>query len=316
MEQNDRVQPQEQPPVSIVIPALHAASTLPATLKSIAEQDYPHIREVIVAAGDEETARVAIALGAVVVPNPAGTTPVGLNAAIDTASGEVIVRCDAHVGLPPGYVSRAIATLTRTGADNVGGMQVPAGSSYWERAIGVAMGSRLGAGDARYRIGGDEGPVETVYLGVFRRSTLERLGGYDELFIRNQDYELNHRIRQSGGLVWFDPQLKVEYRPRGSLGDLALQYYQYGKWKRRMARLHPGSLRLRQLTPPILVAGLTAGTIVGLINPWGWWLPLSYLLMVSIGGVYAGRRQGAVALGVPPAMVTMHLAWGIGFIRG
>ncbi|MDX1469799.1 MAG: glycosyltransferase family 2 protein, partial [Acidimicrobiia bacterium] len=217
-----------QPTVSVIIPARDAAETLPKTLRAINKQGYPDVVEVIVAAADAETARVAAEEGARVVDNPFATTPAGLNLAIRASSGEVVVRCDAHAVLPPDYVSRAVETMARTGAENVGGMQVPVGTTPWEKAIAAAMSSPLGAGDARYRIGGKEGPAETVYLGVFRRETLERLGGFDERFLRAQDYELNHRIIGSGGLVWFDPELRVEYRPRGSLGSLARQYFQYG----------------------------------------------------------------------------------------
>ncbi len=149
-------------------------------------------------------------------------------------------------------------------------MQVPVGNTASEKAIAAAMSSRLGAGDARYRIGGKAGPADTVYLGVFLRSTLERLGGYDEHFDRNQDYELNQRIRDSGGTVWFDPDLEVSYRPRGSLSALARQYFDYGRWKREFARHHPGSLRPRQLAPPLLVTGLVVAILAGFWWPWAW----------------------------------------------
>ena len=246
------------PTVSVIVPARDAAETLPRTLESIATQTYDNVVDVVVAAADE-TSRNA-AGDAVVVMNPTGSTAVGLNLALARTTGDVVVRCDAHAFLPPNYVETAVATLLRTGADHVGGVQVPEGGTVWERAIGAAMSSRLGAGDARYRLGGGPGDVETVYLGVFKRSTLERLGGYDETFMRTQDYELNHRIIASGGRVWFDPMLQVAYRPRGSLRALGKQYFQYGQAKRQFARKHPGSLRARQWLPPLLVIG-TAGAL-------------------------------------------------------
>ncbi len=176
---------------------------------------------------------------------------------------------------------------------------MPVGVSGWERAIAAAMSSRFGAGDARYRIGGDAGPAETVYLGVFKRSTLERLGGYDEHFARNQDYELNHRIRQSGGLVWFEPSLQVVYRPRGSLAALASQYFQYGAWKREFARRHPGSLRWRQLAPPLAVLALALSLPAAI-----WWrpallAPLAYLLALALIGLARLPKLGIPAFGIP-----------------
>jgi succinoglycan biosynthesis protein ExoA len=305
---------QDSPTVSVIIPALSAAETLPDTLRAIGAQDYRHIVDVIVATGDSGSAEAAERHGALVVDNPDRTTPAALNRAIEASRGEVIVRCDAHATLPPGYVSRAVRTLLRTGADNVGGMQVPEGSTFWERAIAEAMRLPLGAGYARYRVGGKEGPAETVYLGVFRRSTLERLGGFDERFTRTQDYEMNHRIRASGGLVWFDPELRVLYRPRATVAALAKQYSGYGRSKRRFARRHPGALKLRQTAPPLMVVTLVAGLVGGLwVRPL-LAIPLAYLLTVVGSGLTVVPRAGLAAVGVPLALAVMHISWGIGFL--
>jgi len=294
------------------MPALDAAEALPSALKSIREQDYPNIIEVIVAAGDDQSTEAATAEGATVVHNSSGRTPDALNLAIARASGDIVVRCDAQSRLPESYVSRAVETMQRTGAVNVGGMQVPVGETFWERAIAAAMSSRLGAGDARYRTGGEEGPVETVYLGVFDRLPLEKLGGFDTTFARNQDYELNHRIIESGGLVWFDPGLKVEYRPRGSLGDLWKQYFQYGQAKKKFARRHPASLRWRQLAPPSLVIALGLSLVVSFFWPWALVFPAAYLAAIVVGSLFTKGGN----IGTPLALATMHLSWGAGFIIG
>jgi succinoglycan biosynthesis protein ExoA len=302
------------PRVDVIIPAASAAHSLPGSIEAILEQDYPNLGQVVVAASDEETARAASAAGAVVVANPSGRTPTGLNIAIAATSAEIVARVDAQAVIPQGYVARAVATLLSTKADVVGGMQVPVGQTGWEKAIAAAMSSPFGAGDARYRVGGEPGPTDTVYLGVFRRETLDRIGGYDEDFIRNQDYELNHRIREAGGVVWFDPELKVVYRPRGSLSALARQYFDYGRWKRQFARRHPRSLRVRQLAPPVAVVALSAALVGS-----GWWpplalIPIAYVLALTVVGIWHVRRLGPPALGMPPALATMHLSWGLGFL--
>lgn len=303
------------PSVSVVIPALNAADKIGATLSSIKSQAYENIAEVIVAAGDDDTLRVAKESGAIIVHNPSGRTPDALNLAIGLATGDVVVRCDVQSVLPDTYISTAVDTLVRTGAVNVGGMQVPVGTTFWERAIAAAMSSPLGAGDARYRTGGIEGPAETVYLGVFDRQSLEALGGYDTEFARNQDYELNHRIIESGGVVWFDPALRVEYRPRGSLNELWDQYFQYGRAKKLFARRHPGSLRWRQLAPPLLVIGLLLSVIASFFWAWALAVPAAYLSAITLGTLTMPRRLKANA-GTVLALVTMHIAWGLGFLNG
>jgi glycosyltransferase involved in cell wall biosynthesis len=301
------------PSVSVVIPALDAADKIGSALASIAAQDHNNIIEVIVAAGDDATLKAARDLGAIVVHNRSGRTPDALNLAIAMATGDVVVRCDAQSVLPDTYVSRAVETLLRTGAVNVGGMQVPVGETFWERAIAAAMASPVGAGDARYRTGGKEGPADTVYLGVFDRQKLEAIGQYDEDFARNQDYELNHRIIESGGIVWFDPELKVRYRPRGSLGDLWSQYFQYGQAKKRFARTHPSSLRWRQLAPPLLVIGLLISTVASFVSLWALAVPASYLASLIVGTTTMPRRLHP-NIGTVPALATMHIAWGLGFL--
>lgn len=296
----------------MIIPARDAADVLPRALGSISAQDYDNIVEVVVAAADRGSAEIAEQSGAVVITNPNGATPSGLNLAIAASKGEVIVRCDAQSILPANYVSRATATLIRTGAVNVGGMQVPRGVTPWGEAIATAMSSPWGAGDARYRVGGEEGPVETVYLGVFRREPLESVGGFDEAFQRNQDYELNHRLIAAGGVVWFDPHLKVEYRPRDSLRALARQYFDYGRAKRQFSRTYKRSLRPRQLAAPALVVTLVVSTVASAFVPPLIFVPLTYLLGVVVAGLASKRHS----LRVSAALATMHLSWGVGFLAG
>ena len=306
----------DHPVVDVIVPAKDAAGLLGEALRAVKEQTYPRVGEVVVAASDAESAAVAREAGAVVVDNPSGRTPVGLNLALSRSGADVVARVDAHSIIPPGYLSRAVDALNESGADVVGGMQVPKGNTPWQRAIAAAMSSRLGAGDAIYRIGGPPGPVDTVYLGVFRRSALDRVGGYDEHFDRNQDYELNHRIRDTGGIVWFDPSLQVEYRPRGSLVSLARQYFDYGRWKREFARRHPGDLRPRQLAPPTLVVGLALALVIGIWWPWAWAAIAGYAVLVLVAGLAHIGELGSAALLMPPALATMHSSWGLGFLVG
>jgi glycosyltransferase involved in cell wall biosynthesis len=300
--------------IDVIIPAAQAARSIGRAIEAVKSQDYPGLATIVVASLDEETADVARSHGAVVVPNPTGKTPTGLNLALAATSAEFVARVDAHSVIPPGYLERAVATLVETNADNVGGMQLPAGDRLWERAIAAAMSSPLGAGDARYRIGGHAGPTDTVYLGVFRRSTLDRLGGFDESFERNQDFELNHRIRESGGVVWFDPELQVVYRPRGSLRQLARQYFQYGRWKRYFSRRHPGSLSWRQMAPPMFVVLLAIAVAAGFWWRPAWIVPGGYLVTLLAGAVAQIPRFGFSALGMVPAVAIMHLGWGLGFL--
>jgi glycosyltransferase involved in cell wall biosynthesis len=308
----------------VVIPVRNEVDFIAASIAGCLAQDYDGPLEVVVADGmsTDGTRDVVAGIAARnervrLVDNPDRTAPSALNRAISASNGDIIVRCDAHAVLPPGYVGRAVALLAATGAANVGGVQRAVGTTVMSRAIAMAMSSRLGVGDARFRYGGRPGPVDTVYLGAFRRNALDAVGGFDETLVRNQDYELNYRLRTAGETVWFDPELEVNYTPRPTLDALARQYFDYGIGKRRMLRRHPGSLRWRQLAAPLLVATLALS--VGAAAA-GWWrvavvTPGAYAAALIGGAVGQGIvRRDAAAILFPAAVATMHVAWGIGFL--
>ena len=310
------------PAVAVVVPARNAEATLADAVASALAQKVDGGLEVCIAVGPslDRTAEVARDLArddrrVSVVSNPAGVAAAGLNAAIRATTGPLVVRLDAHAVLDDGYVAAAVASLERTGAVNVGGRQDPRGGSPFEQAVGAAMSSRFGAGDARFRTGGLAGPVDTVYLGVFLRSALEAVGLFDDALVRNQDAELNWRLREAGGVVFFDPGLAVGYRPRSTPAALASQYFGYGLWRRVVVARHPRSLRLRQVVPPVVLTGVVAGLAGG----WFWaplfLLPVAYGTAVVVASVAVGRRPGRVVrlLAVFP---TMHLAWASGFLFG
>jgi glycosyltransferase involved in cell wall biosynthesis len=311
------------PAVSVVMPVREEATLLPAAVAAVLDQDYPGPLEVVLAVAPSGDGTPEVASGLAqrdarvrVVPNPAGSTSAGLNAAIRSSSGSVVARVDGHAALCPGYLRRAVELLTQTGADNVGGVQQAVGTTAFERAVAAAMTSRFGVGNAKFHYGGAPGPTDTVYLGVFRREALDRVGGFDATLVRNQDYELNWRLRATGGTVYFSPDLRVRYRPRGTPAALARQYFEYGRWKREVVRRHPRSLRWRQLAAPLAV---TANVAAVALAARGRRAPLAvpglYLAAVVAAAAAADVDRRARAR-LPLVFVTMHGAWGVGFLLG
>lgn len=297
-------------------------ASLRAAVDAVLAQDCPGRLSIClaVAPSDDDTELAAMALEAehdtvMVVANPTGTTSAGLNAAIRATSGDVIVRVDGHAELLPGYIRRAVETLNRTGAGNVGGIQRAVGTTPFEVAVAAALGTKFGTGGAEFHTGGDEGPTDTVYLGVFRRAAIEGVGLFDERLVRNQDYELNIRIRRAGAVVWFDPRLAVTYRPRGSFRTLAKQYFEYGRWKRVVVTQHPGSIRWRQAAAPLATAAIALSSAVSLRWRRALVIPGLYAAAVVLAASTASRAGPTVLrlLGIFP---TMHLSWGLGFLIG
>lgn len=322
---SDERQSEQGPAVSVVMPVRNAEGHLARAVRAVLDQECPGGLEVLLAVGPSRdgTERVCAGLAATdgrvrVLDNPDGSAAAGLNRAVAAARGPVVARVDAHAVVPPGYLRRALELLEDTGADTVGGMQDAVGETPFELAVAAAMSSRFGAGDARFRTGGRPGPTDTVYLGVFRREALRRAGAFDETLERNQDYELNYRLRAAGGTVYFHPDLRVAYRPRASLRALAAQYFRYGQWKQVVVRRHPRSLRWRQVVAPATLLANLAGLAAGLTgHRAGLAVPGAYLATVVAASAGLGRRlPPRAAAHLPGVFVTMHGAWGLGFLVG
>jgi glycosyltransferase involved in cell wall biosynthesis len=312
------------PRVGVVMPILNEERHLEEAVAGVLNQDYPGPIELVLALGPshDRTDEIAQRLAGrdsrvILVANPTGRTPDALNAALAGLSDQVqvVVRVDGHSVLDPGYVRTGCALLEETGAANVGGRMDADGATIFERAVAAAMTSKLGVGSARFHTGGDAGPADTVYLGVFRREWLQRVGGYDSRFVRAQDWELNHRIRKEGGTIWFSPDLRVSYRPRPTLRALARQYREYGRWRRVVASTHPGTINARYLAPPAVLLACGAGTALGFVWPLAWALPAGYLAATTLGGITISGRLGyRERLLLPLILPTMHLSWGWGFL--
>src|SRR4051812_5238461 len=316
------------PPVSAVLTVLNEERHLRDAVASVLEQDYPGELEVVLALGPsrDRTAEVANELAAEdprihCVPNPSGRTPDGLNKALAISKHPIVARVDGHAELPPHYLRTAVETLQRTGAVNVGGLMWAEGRTDFERAVARAMTSRFGVGNAPFHVGGEEGPADTVYLGVFLRDALDAVFGYDEGFTRAQDWEMNYRLRRAGGLIWFTPKMRVSYRPRGSLSALAHQYFNYGRWRGEVMRLHPDTVNLRYLAPPTALVAVVVGTVLGFVGiavPWlflGFLVPLGYVAGVLAATLITARGlPWRAVLWLPVVYPTLHGSWGGGFL--
>jgi succinoglycan biosynthesis protein ExoA len=324
-------------PVSVIMPVRNEQRHLTEAVGHVLAQEYPAEFEVVLAVGPSRDATEEIAQGlaaadprVTVVPNPSGLIPAANNAAIKASRHPIVARVDGHALIPPGYLRQAVATLQETGADNVGGIMAAEGVTPFEQAVAWAMTSPAGVGSARFHTGGRAGPADSVYLGVYRRAALEQVGGYDESYLRAEDWEMNHRIRQAGGLIWFQPGLRVTYRPRGTVSALAKQYFHYGRWRRVVSRQHAGTINLRYLAPPLTLLAIAVGVLAGLdgvldkvtdsLPTLGWLMlgflvPAAYLAGILAVTATAARRLAWPALArLPVALLTMHMAWGLGFL--
>ncbi|WP_119289558.1 glycosyltransferase family 2 protein [Azohydromonas sediminis] len=315
--------------VSVVVPCRNEAAHVDTFVASVLAQRLPDgvALELIVADGasDDGTRERLAALAATdprlkLIDNPLRIVAAGLNRALAAARGDVVVRMDVHTSYADDYVAQCLATLARTGADNVGGPWRAEGSGPWGRAIAAAFQSRWAAGGARSRSLSHDGPVDTVYLGCWPRATFERFGGFDETLVRNQDDEHNLRIVRGGGRVWQSPAIRSTYRPRESLAAFARQWLQYGYWKPFVMRKHGQPASARHLLPGAFVAALALSAAAALLGlgalPFAA-LALSYALAVLALAVDAAARSSWTLLPrLPVVIATQHLAYGAGTLLG
>ena len=223
--------PAPDPIVSVILVCRWEARQIRTVLESILAQEEPDGGfEVILADGmsDDGTREILeeIAMSdsrVKVIDNPGRIAATGLNAAIRRARGQIIIRMDAHTHYAPDYLRQCVSVLRSTGADNVGGPWVAQADGYVGEAIAAAFQSPFAAGGARGHVPHYEGPVDTVYLGCWKREVFDRFGCFDEGLVRDQDDEHNLRIVRGGGRIWQSPRIRSWYHSRTSLKGLFRQ---------------------------------------------------------------------------------------------
>ena len=320
------------PFVSIIVPCYNEETTIRHLLDSVLAQTYSRAQmELIISDGlSTDRTREVIAefqkeyadLSVRVVDNSVKTIPSGLNQAIRESRGEIIVRLDAHSMPIPEYVERCVSAHESGKGENVGGVwEIRAGADTWiAESISFAAAHPLGVGDAMYRLNAKAGAVDTVPFGSFRRTLIDKIGAFDETLLANEDYEFNTRVRESGGTVWLDPAIRSVYFSRSTLKKLAIQYGRYGFWKFKMLQRYPHTLRWRQSLPPVFVLSLFILIVLSLFVGLARYILAAQLLIYFSALGLAGlklaikKRKGFLFIGLPLAIMTMHISWGAGFL--
>jgi succinoglycan biosynthesis protein ExoA len=315
------------PKVTVILPVRNEEKHLESAVRSVLDQDYQGELEVILAVAPsiDKTVEIANALSEkfpnlTVIENPKGLTTAGLNLAIAKSSGSIIARVDAHSELSQGYLREGIKTLREQKAVLVGGIMRSRGKSPLQKAVAFGYSSRLGLGGGRYHVGGSAGEAESAYLGIFEKAALVAVSGYDEKVIRGEDWDLAQRLKANGGLVWFDPNLVVDYWPRANLKALAWQFYSTGVWRGELTRRNLKATSVRFFAPPIALLALvllSVFTFTGVTN-WAWLIiPIAlYIGALGVGAVLARGIDLLSRAAILIALPTMHFSWAAGFWIG
>lgn len=311
---------------SIIIPVYNEELYIKRCILSFINQSYPkELYEIIVIDGNSEDNTIKIINNLKkkysnirLYNNPKRITPVSFNIGLKKAKGEIVSFVGAHTIYDKNYIRNSVYFLQKTKASCVGGSFKSVGSNFIGNSIAYAINSFFGAGNAYHHFSNKERYVDTLFGGVYKKETLIKLGGFNEEFVKNQDYELNYRLRKMGGKIFLSPKIKSKYFVRNSIKKLALQYFGYGFWKVKTINEHPYSIVLRQLVPPVFVVSLFISIILLLLNfNIGLFIPIIYFLANLFYSTKIAIEKGMKHFIILPIIfLIIHVAWGIGFIFG
>jgi succinoglycan biosynthesis protein ExoA len=313
------------PPVTVVLPVRNEQAHLADCLDSLLAQDYPAVSEVLVVDGrsTDRTRDLAAGRGRAVrvIDNPGLTAASAMNVGIAAATTELVVRADAHTVYARDYVSRSVEVLADSGADWVGGPMRPVGRTPFGRAVAAVTSSPFGVGPGRFHYATTAQDVDTVYLGTFRRSIVDDVGGYDTTTLQwaAEDQELAYRLRRAGRRVRVDPSIRSAYFPRQDVRGLWRQYRNYGMCKASTLAKHHRLPSWRPLAPAALVAAtvVTVAAAAAARRPSMAAAPvLGYAVGVGVLAERLSDEPGVSPHRVAAALAVCHWSYGIGFWSG
>ncbi len=316
--------------LSVVIACKNEVATIGELLRDLADQSFPKPFEVMIADGlsDDGTREVLARFQALdmpydlrVVDNPSGTIPDAWNTAVAEARGKYIIPLGSHSRLPGDYLESLVNALREPGRDVVGPTTriIPGADTRLAREIALALNTILGTGGTLAR-GNLREPtrVDHAPWHCYSRELWEAIGGYDENLLTNEDFDFDYRANLQGFGVWSLPYPQVTIVARASLRRLVRQRFRYGYWKWQVVKRHPRSLRLRQLLPVFVTAGVVTSTVLGFRRPKLLLLPFAYGLFLCLYSANLSMHESSRPRWWRLAIIyaTTHLAWGSGFLWG
>ena len=288
--------------VSVVMPVYNEEKYIEKCIDSLLLQDYPTEKmEWIFVDGCSKDKTVELLKKYKdkypdlirIFNNPHKIVPYAMNIGIAESIGKYIVRLDAHADYATDYISKCVYYLENTDAENVGGVAETKASGFMGRTIAKMLSSKFGVGNSQFRTNGESGYVDTVPFGAFKREVFSKYGGYDERLVRNQDNEMNFRIRKNGGKIYLSNDIHLSYYCRESIKEISAMARKNGMWNIITMKLCPGSMGWRHFIPFLFVISIIGLGILGFIHPAFWALLGAELLLYLLLDVLFSIKQAA-----------------------
>lgn len=314
--------------ISVVMPIYNEEKYIENCIESLLLQDYPkNLMEWIFVDGmSSDKTRQLIEKYIKKYPkmikllnNPNKTVPYAMNIGIREAKGQFIIRLDAHADYCTDYISKCVYYLETTDADNVGGVAETKSKGFVGSAIAKMLSSRFGVGNSEFRTNGESGYVDTVPFGAFRKEVFEKWGGYDERLTRNQDNEMNYRIRKNGGKIFLSSDIKLSYYCRDSIKGISDMAMKNGMWNVITMKLCPGSMGVRHFIPLMFLLSLICLPIVSVFfHPIIWLFVVELVLYAVLDCVFSARKASGIKefLLLIILFPIFHITYGVGSLKG
>ncbi|WP_165247923.1 glycosyltransferase family 2 protein [Adlercreutzia sp. ZJ141] len=318
----------KRPSISVVMPVRNEEAYIANCIESLFNQTYPidDMEWIFVDGMSNDHTRNIISSYVRRFPrlihlldNPSKTVPYAMNIGIAEAKGEYIIRLDAHASYANDYIEKCIYYLENTDADNVGGVAETKSHGFIGNAIAKMLSSKFGVGNSQFRTEGESGYVDTVPFGAFRREVFEKWGGYDERLVRNQDNEMNYRIRSNGGKIYMSKDIRLTYYCRDTASGIARMAIQNGMWNVITMKLCPGSMSVRHFVPLAFVLSILALTLLGVVATVFWeLLAVELVLYCLLDAAFACKASRSLREIVLIAMLfpVFHISYGLGSLLG
>lgn len=314
--------------ISVVMPVYNEEKYIENCIDSLLLQDYPQECMEWIFVDGMSSDRTRELIGAYVekypkliklLSNPNKTVPYAMNIGIKEARGKYIIRLDAHADYNKDYISKCVYYLDTTDADNVGGVAETKSKGFVGNAIAKMLSSRFGVGNSEFRTNGESGYVDTVPFGAFRREVFEKWGGYDERLTRNQDNEMNYRIRKNGGKIFLSSDIKLSYYCRDSIKGISDMAVKNGMWNVITMKLCPGSMGVRHFIPLAFLLSLIILPIAGIIYHPIWWLfALEMVLYFALDCFFSAKQASGIKEFFLLVLLfpIFHITYGAGSLKG
>lgn len=317
--------------ISIIIPVFNEERYIAQCIDSLLKQDYPveYMEWIFVDGNSTDKTRKILSYYQEMYPelihvyvNANKTVPYAMNIGICASKGKYIIRLDAHAEYDLNYISKCVKYLNDTNidADNVGGVARTKGKGYIGECIALMLSSPFGVGNSQFRVQGHSGYVDTVPFGAFKREVFEKWGGYDTRLTRNQDNEMNYRIRKNGGKIYLANDINFTYYCRDSVRGIIDMAIKNGMWNIITMKLCPGSMGIRHFVPLAFLSSILLlillGSFVSII--FYYILLIEVVLYLALDMIYSIKKtdikaQLVVLLYLFPIF---HLSYGMGSLKG